>query len=666
VTGTRQDSQEPESAATAADGRRGNQAYLALSPPRGSGAGPTGDDKRPNETRATTNPTAEDRPEAPPHDFIEAQRAGLATVIGLARAEPPAQTPAVGRPPAPASSPRGPSSSPASASPASIRPTPKIAAAAAQTERSVADMHPAQVPPDLLPATGARPDRQHRAVWSSTFAYFEFPLLMAVLTTQAVLSLRLVWSNTASHDEAVCLSAGHVELQGWLHGTPIPAYATFFPGAPVIYPPIGAIADGIGGLAAARLLSLLFMLGATTLLWSMSSRLFGRKAAVCAAALFAVLGPTLQLGALATFDAMGLCLLAASAWCMVASRDRDDSAFLLVVGTLFLVLADATAYMTILLDPSVIALAGLTVWARNGRKAFVARSGYVAAGTLGLVSALLAIGGPLYLAGALNATVSQSPGSQSALLVLTDAWRSAGLVCVIALAGLALAALCRQGRVQLVLLPVLLVSGVLGPLNEARVRSAAGLSTYIDFGIWFAAAGAGYALAQVSQIGRWRALRLAVAGLALLCAVLPAGIMGRSQASRLFGQWPNSADLTADLLSLTHAYPGNYLAEDDTVPAYYLESTVSWQRWSDTAYFKYTPPHLKHSVTGIAAYQAAISRHYFRLIILNFSETVQTDGEIVADMDQAGGYQVVRLVPSSIGHYTIWVYEPSRPSRGGS
>src|SRR6202012_5420254 len=97
-------------------------------------------------------------------------------------------------------------------------------------------------------------------------------------------------------------------------GTPVPGYSSYFSGAPVLYPPLGALADSLGGLAGARILSLAFMLGATALLWSMTGKLFGGRAAGCAAALFAVLGPTLRLGAFATFDPMALLLLAAAAW----------------------------------------------------------------------------------------------------------------------------------------------------------------------------------------------------------------------------------------------------------------------------------------------------------------------------------------------------------------
>ena len=119
--------------------------------------------------------------------------------------------------------------------------------------------------------------------------------MLLVLAVQAALSLRLVRADTAFDDEAMALWAGHLEWAHWLHGTPIPAFPTFFSGAPVIYPPLGALADSAGGLPAARILSLLLMLGATALLWGTTRRLYGQRAALFAAALFAVLGPTLHL-----------------------------------------------------------------------------------------------------------------------------------------------------------------------------------------------------------------------------------------------------------------------------------------------------------------------------------------------------------------------------------
>jgi hypothetical protein len=48
--------------------------------------------------------------------------------------------------------------------------------------------------------------------------------LLAVLTTQATLSLRLLRADTASQSEALNLNAGHLEWAHWLHGIPIPSF----------------------------------------------------------------------------------------------------------------------------------------------------------------------------------------------------------------------------------------------------------------------------------------------------------------------------------------------------------------------------------------------------------------------------------------------------------
>ena len=108
-----------------------------------------------------------------------------------------------------------------------------------------------------------------------------------MLAVQAVLSLRLVWSTTAFQDEALYLRAGHLEWAHWLHQAPVPAFPAYFSGAPVLYPPLAAAADSLGGLAAARLLSLCLMLGVTGLLWATTARLYGRRAALLAAGRFA-------------------------------------------------------------------------------------------------------------------------------------------------------------------------------------------------------------------------------------------------------------------------------------------------------------------------------------------------------------------------------------------
>jgi hypothetical protein len=487
------------------------------------------------------------------------------------------------------------------------------------------------------------------------FAYLRAPLLAAVLALQAVLSLRLVWSNATFVSEAANLAAGHAELAHWLHGTPVAQYATNFAGAPVIYPPVAAIAANLGGLVAARVLSLVFMLAATALLWAMTSRLLGRSAAVCAATLFAIIGPTLQLGASATFDAMALFLLAAGAWCVVRAQDREDSALLLLAGILLLTLANATRYSTVLFDPPVFALAGLSVARIRGAKAGVARTGYVAAATIALISVTLAVGGSSYVAGVLHTVVAAPAGPGRAVLVLATAAKWAGAICALAVAGLVVCAVRKDGRVQFWTIAVLAAAGVLALLDQVRLHATGSLPMHADFGAWFAAAGAGYAISRLCQVIRPRTVRVAAAGIVLAGIAVPAGSIGQAQARQAFSVWPVSARQISGLAPILADHPGQYLAEDFDIPAYYLEARVPLRRWSSTWYFTYRPPGSGQTLGGLAAYRAAISHHYFALVILSFEQTLATDRQLRRYLSETPGY---RVIASPAPLYTIWAYEP--------
>ena len=110
------------------------------------------------------------------------------------------------------------------------------------------------------------------------------------------------------------------------------------------------------------------------------------------------------------------------------------------------------------------------------------------------------------------------------------------------------------------------------------------------------------------------------------------------------------------LRSAIKSHPGNYLAEDYDVEAYYLRAEVPWQRWSNTYYFSY-----HGGLPGAASYRTAISRHYFSLVILDFGDTAATDTQITADMRHAGGYHVL----AQAGQFTIWASRVPIPAFRG-
>ena len=224
--------------------------------------------------------------------------------------------------------------------------------------------------------------------------------------------MRLVRADTAFQDEATYLWAGHLEWAHWLHGAPIPPFPTYFSGAPVIYPPLGALADSAGGLAGARVLSLVFMLGATVALWDAAGRLYGRRAAFFAAALFAVSGPALHLGAFATYDALSVLLVALAAWCVIRAGDRGEGTGWMVAAGAALAVANAAAYSSALFDLVVLALALLTA-CPAGRRLAARRCATLLIVVVVLVTAGLLIGGSDYLTGVEQTTLARVGGADS-------------------------------------------------------------------------------------------------------------------------------------------------------------------------------------------------------------------------------------------------------------
>jgi hypothetical protein len=449
--------------------------------------------------------------------------------------------------------------------------------------------------------------------------------LLAVLVVQTALSASMVRARTAFGDEALYLSAGHLEWSHWLHGTQIPAYPTWFSGAPVIYPPIGAIADSLGGLTAARLLSLVFMLGVTCFLWCTATRLLhDKRAAFFAAAVFAALAPTLHLGSYATYDAMALLLLAVATWCAAGGR----SGRWMIAAGILLALANATKYATALYDPTVLCITFLSA----ERQLALRRTAVVAATAAVVVAVLLAFGGSGYLTGIRVTTTGRADGTDAASLVFADSWSWTAVVVIPAFLAVVVCAARRQWP-RTLLLAVLALSALLAPVDQARIQTVTSLNKHVDFGAWFAATAAGYLL---SILSRRRAV-LAV----VLAALIPVTTMGLIQARDMI-DWPDATGLVKVVRPLT-AHGGHFLVETTDVLQYYLPNT-SWRQWSDTQ--SKNPKY----------YQRAIEQHYFSVVVLGFNQTLAMDYEIAFDLSLAGGYRLVAKVPSGTTTFYVWDY----------
>jgi len=498
--------------------------------------------------------------------------------------------------------------------------------------------------------------------------------LVAVLIVQAAFSIRLVRADTAFEDEATYLWAGHLEWAHWLHGTPLPQFPAYFSGAPVIYPPLGALADSLGGLTGARILSLVFMLGATALLWGAVSKLYGQRAAFFAAALFAILGPTLHLGAFATYDAMSVFLVALAAWCVVRPRADQEAAGWMVAAAVVLALANATAYSSLLFDPIVVLLALFTALPKPGGKIAARRIAILVIVAAVLLLAGLLIGGSSYLKGFESTTLTRVPGAGSPLTVLTDAWQWTGLIVVLAVCGFVISLAGRNGRVQPWLLAILTVAAILGPLEQARLHTAASLNKHVGLGAWFAAIAAGYAVdrfvAAASAEPRARVFTSAACVVALVFPVA----LGARQSWEFSTSWPNSTGFISILRPLADHGNGRLLVEDPTIAEYYLPSGSQWRRWSSTRNIVLPSgadtggPSASAGVVGggnAGVFAVFIEEGYFSIVALNYADTTALDESITADLRHNHHYKIIDVVPYGtevppigLGTYVIWRYVP--------
>ncbi len=489
--------------------------------------------------------------------------------------------------------------------------------------------------------------------------------LPVVLGFQTVLSARLVWSNTAFQDEGLYLWAGHLELDHFLHHSSVPDFASYFSGAPVLYPPIGAIADGIGGLAGARLLSLVFMLTATVLLHGVTRRIFASRAtAFFAAALFAGVGSTQFLGGFATYDAMALMLLSVATWLGVRSAGAGTAGRLtaLVFTALSLAAANATKYASALFDPVIIAVVALTVWERCGRRAGVVAGAVLSGATAALLAGAYRLAGPSYAAGVRSSTLTRASGSTPASSVLLMSGRWVGILAVLALVGALAVSHAWQRRPTVFLAWTLALAVLLAPVEQARISTSVSLFKHVGYGAWFAAVVAGYFLASLpNAIRKARTFCLS----ACVAAVVAAAAVGTYIVSLQYQGWPDTRQLTATIQHLKRP-DGRYLVEDYDVEAYYLRSTVSAQQWSNTFYFGYTDPTTGRYLENAPAYADAIRHRYFTAIALAFGDTYSTDQLIVADIRRYGGYRPTATLPyttaAGSGMYEVWTLTPATSS----
>lgn len=494
---------------------------------------------------------------------------------------------------------------------------------------------------------------------------FPWPLVL-ILGVQVVLSLPQITSREIFGDEALYSYAGHQMLAHWLHGQPVQDFENYFSGSPAVYPPVAAMADSLGGMAGVRTLSLLFIMATTVLLYLITARLFTRSAGYFAALLFASLGATQFLSALATFDTMALFLLAAATYLTlgVAYEPSSLSANIrvFVLSPLLLAVADVAKYATALWNPVVVMLVAVApvLSGVRQRPAWLHAARYAAVLAVMLVAGLL-VGGQKYWQGIMSTTVARTPQQigipTPPTIVLHLAWAWVGVVVILAAAGFALILARRHPhRFAMTVVATLLVIGsVLAPLNQARIETSTSLQKHVVFGAWFGCILAGYAVASLVTgpvPARRRGIRIAAFTAVFTTAIVtvPAAYAGQVPAWHQWGV--ENPAFVADLRSITHPGTARYLIEGhEDVPAYYVGDVSSLQ-WKEAGPGDYS----YGGLSGDAALQAGVAHRVFELIILNNQES--TDAVIEAAIRKNGGYQVLTYLPPSTltskAGYTVW------------
>ena len=482
-------------------------------------------------------------------------------------------------------------------------------------------------------------------------------VLAAILLVQAALSLRM--SNTAFEDEALYLYSGHLEIAHLLHGAALQGdYASYFSGAPVVYPVLGAAADSIGGLGAARTVSLLAMLATTGLLYSLTRRLFNERVGLCAAVIFSVTESALYLGHLATYDAPALCLLALASWIVVRTAAFRWPVYLLAAPVLTLAVADK--YAAALFVPTIVLLSGLAAGPRHGRLALIPPFA-LAAATGVLLDVALHVAGYSYLIGIEFTTTDRFAGTTPTTVLLRDCLQWGALPFALALIGAVAYAIrpttepgeqiaAPGGRLRRVALGVLLTgTALLAPADQIHLHTLTSLQKHIGFGLFFAAPFAGVGLARI--VGDH--FRRAQVGVVIWAAAL---VLGMTQSNDLFQAWPDATPLIGAMSR--YLQPGaHYLAEVDEVPIYYLRQRADAQprQFTSTYFISYTAKD-GQVLTGQAGFVAAIKAGYFRVIEYDGQVTPGLDTVLARALRADPAYRLAATLPVNGGQVTYYVW----------
>ncbi len=488
------------------------------------------------------------------------------------------------------------------------------------------------------------------------------PLLTLVLGLQAALALAPRYSASAFEDEGLYVFMGHRMIDHLQTGESLPEVpGSYFSGAPGLYPILAAAADSLGGLAAARGVSLFFAMVATIGVFGLGSQLYGRRAGLLGAAAFVLCGPVIYQSHLAVYDSTTMGLVALAAWFGVRDAQRHRMLWAPLVGVL-LAVAGLVKYAGLVYAPVVAVLCAVIGWPTL-RWTAVRRAVFILLSALTFFAFVVQIWGRALVPGIRQTTLERSViqhAGPAHLLGQIAVWVGPWLI-------LAMIAAVARGRREFALSIVLLGAAVVGPLQQVHIGESISLAKHVAFGMVFAAPLIGSLLGSLVRRG-WRMLVPVTLTLGVLAQI------GVPDAQTFLTGWVDQRPLTAVLTKTLPTEAGKpILGERPSPQRYYLRDVTAPKQWHDTYYFAY------NGLVGKAAYRAAIDDGYFGTIFLS----VDTDfGAYVHNylnyLSEQETYRLVTRVPrlfhgTVVGHWLVYTAsgppatrdEGPLPPRGG-
>lgn len=477
-----------------------------------------------------------------------------------------------------------------------------------------------------------------------------WPWLGLIAIGQVVVARLIPQNKNSFQDEGLYIYMGHRVLDQLSGREPLFEWpGSYFSGAPAFYPVLAALVDHLGGLQAVRDLSLAFVIVTMVATYGLGHQLFGRLAGILGAAAFVVCGSVIYVSQWATFDSLMLMLAALASWLAVAGTRKNG---LLAAPIVAIILAASVfaKYAGAMYVPVVAALVVAVGW-QQFRWLVVRRALFMVAGAVTIFFFVVMLWGRGLLQGLTQTTTERhilNPSSATHLAGQVGLWIGPWLALAAA------AGLLRLSRTPAVVL-VLLGGAVLGPLQQIHIGEGTSLRKHVAFGIIFAAPLIGDLFARMIR----KHLLLVLVVLAALGGLTAHGM---HYGGEFLTAYPDDTRHQEILRQAVAANPGRpILGEQSSAQRYELMSVTDPREWNDTYVFNYRG----HS--GVRAYQAAISDHYFGVIYLNF--TTANSHEIVKMLGDGQGsdryYHLVAESPGYIhgkqaGSWLVWAPQTKR------